>query len=25
MGVDVGDGEIYRKHAEELTRFATGP
>jgi RNA polymerase sigma factor (sigma-70 family) len=22
--VDQGDGEIYRKHADELTRFATG-
>ena len=24
MGVDEADGEIYRKHADELTRFATG-
>jgi RNA polymerase sigma factor (sigma-70 family) len=23
-GVDQADGEIYRKHADELTRFATG-
>jgi RNA polymerase sigma-70 factor (ECF subfamily) len=24
MGVEIADGEIYRKHADELTRFATG-
>jgi RNA polymerase sigma-70 factor (ECF subfamily) len=24
MSVDPADGEVYRKHAEELTRFATG-
>jgi hypothetical protein len=24
MGVNQADGEIYRKHADELTRFATG-
>lgn len=24
MGVDNSDGEIYRKHADDLTRFATG-
>ena len=24
MVVDTTDGEVYRKHAEELTRFATG-
>jgi RNA polymerase sigma factor (sigma-70 family) len=24
MGVDATDGELYRKHADELTRFATG-
>ena len=24
MGVDVADSELYRKHADDLTRFATG-
>jgi RNA polymerase sigma factor (sigma-70 family) len=24
MGVDAADSEVYRKHAEDLTRFATG-
>jgi RNA polymerase sigma factor (sigma-70 family) len=24
IGVEATDGELYRKHAEELTRFATG-
>jgi len=24
MGVELSDGELYRKHADDLTRFATG-
>ena len=24
MGVEAADGEVYRKHADDLTRFATG-
>ncbi len=24
MGVDIADSELYRKHADDLTRFATG-
>ncbi len=23
MGVDIADSELYRKHADDLTRFAT--